>query len=330
MSKSSPQKKSPALVLMLFIAGFAGLMGYVIVHELWYSLSGKTAEANVSRQSTESRRAGRFGSRTVVVVDYSFTESGGRLRNERDEVPGNSVGEAVAVEYIPGVGGLSRVQGKPSKVSNVLIIGSMFLPTLLLVWWGIFRPRLGHYVIWLGSFILSVMCASGFSVTLVWDGTLAHSWIGILTSPVPLAFGAIGLVGLWFSSHELWRSSRPRSQEADLRADPDAPKFSADSLVCESSTGLGKPRAVIVDHAAGMIHFQNCHRPFGFWVIFCQTWLSCPLADVLRTREKTTKNKDGSIDYSFVMQTETGTATVYAYQITNYEALRQYFADRFA
>lgn len=327
MSKSSPQKKSPALVLMLFIAGIAGFMGYVLRHELWYSLSGKTTDAKITRQSTESRSGGRHGgSRTVVVVDYSFTESGGRHRNEHDEVPGNSVGVPFAVEYIPGVGGLSRVQGKPSKVTAVLILGGVFLSVWLGIWWLNFRPRLGHFVIWLGSFILSVMCVSGFIVTLVWDGTLAHSWIGILTSPVPLAFGAIGLVGLWFSSHELWRSSRPRSQEADLRADPDAPKFSADSLVCESSTGLGKPRAVIVDHEARMIHFQNCHRPFGFWVLFCQTWLSCPLTDVLRTRQKTMKQNDGSIEDYLVMQTRTGIATVYS--CTNYEALRQYFADR--
>ena len=82
-----------------------------------------------------------------------------------------------------------------------------------------------------------------------------------------------------------------------------------------------------MDHAAGMIHFQNCHRPFGFWVIHSQAWLSCPLTDVLRTRQEPTKHKSGSIDYYFVMQTRTGSATVYSCQITNYEALRQYFAE---
>ncbi len=321
MSQSSPQKKSPALVLMLFIVGVSGFMGYVIGHELWYLLSGKTTDAKVTRQSTGSRSAGRnAGSRSVVVFDYSFKEASGWHRDESDEMLGTAVGESVVVEYIPGVGGLSRVQGNSRKLLGVLVLGGMFLPTLLSAWWFSFRPRLGHFVIYVGSFVLSAMFVGCFSITVLWDCTLAHDWIGILTAPVPLIFGAMGLVGLWFSSRELWRSSRPRSQEPDLRTDPEAPKFSADSLICELGTGIGKPRAVIVDHAAGMIHFQNCHWPHGFWVIRSQAWLSCPLTDVLRTRRRTTKHRGENLE-SFVIETRTGSATVSRGHISNYEPL---------
>lgn len=328
MSQSSPQKTSPALVLMLFIAVFSGLMGYVIGHELWYSLSGKTTEAKITRHSVESRSAGKYrGSHSVVVIDYSFTEASGRQRTERDEVSGSSVGETVAVDYIPGVGGLSRVQNdQKNQPGGLILVVGMFLPLFFGSWWFLFRPRWGGLVINMGGFILSVMLIGHFFITLLWNGALAHPWIGILTAPVPLISGAMGLGGLWFSSRELWSSSRPRSQEPDLRTDPEAPKFSADSLICELGTGVGKPRAVIVDHAAGMIHFQNCHWPHGFWVIRSQAWLSCPLNDVLRTRHKTTKIQNESVE-SFVMETPTGSATVHSNLMSNYEALRQYFAS---
>lgn len=330
MTKSSPQKPvNFAEILMLFVAISSGVLGHFIRHELWFSISGKKTDAKVTRQSTESRGT-RSNSYSVVVVDYSFTEASGRHRNERDEKrfhSGLMLGDTLAVEYISRVGGLSRIEGHTASLSGALVVGAMFLMPFLVLSWFLFWPRLvGRFFFSFGSFILSVMLAVGFSSTLLCDGTRSGDWIGILTAPVPLISGVVGFGGLWFSSRGLWRLLSPRSDESDPRTDPEAPLFSADSLVCQSNTGYGKPKAVIVDHSAGVIHFQNCHRPHGFWVIRSHAWLSCPLADVRWIRRKTTKTK-GVISKIYEIETRTGSVNLGYSGITNLDALRRCFAE---
>jgi hypothetical protein len=65
----------------------------------------------------------------VFVVDYSFQETGGRERRERQELAedlaSNSNGQ-VTIEYIPGLTGYSRIQGRPIKwLWGSLVFGSI-------------------------------------------------------------------------------------------------------------------------------------------------------------------------------------------------------------
>ena len=46
---------------------------------------------------------------------------------------------------------------------------------------------------------------------------------------------------------------------------------------------------IIVDDKAGMIHFQRCFRPPGFWTIKTLPWFSCPLKSVTSVSQMTFK-----------------------------------------
>ena len=67
--------------------------------------------------------------------------------------------------------------------------------------------------------------------------------------------------------------------------DDSEPQYSDDALVCRCSSFRGnKVVAVIVDQAAGVIHFQNCFRRNWSLGIRAQAWCSCPLAELCHAR----------------------------------------------
>ncbi len=116
----SPSQRKQGLIMFLIMA--TGLMAIPTYHtcvELGYRLIGVTTTAQVTGNHRESRRAGKHKSRTVYVVDYTFQESGGRPRSDRDEIPEdlpfNATGP-VNVEYISGFSSLSRIQGNRGKL----------------------------------------------------------------------------------------------------------------------------------------------------------------------------------------------------------------------
>lgn len=321
----APKMDKYARFQLLVIALLLGAMIFFGGREMLYSLLGKTTDAKVTRQSNEHRSAGRHGGvYGVVVVEYSFSEAGGRQRQERDEIrsgSGPSISEMVPVEYISGIAGFSRIQGNRGNLTFVLI--ACGIP--LLITSGLFclsiQPRLGAFVFWLGVFLVSAIFALLFTkISFIRDDSLPRDWMGNVTRFGFLVIAAVGYGGMWMSGLGLWKSMRPKSIQAELDAASAAPQYSADSLVCRTPGTLWKPTAVIVDRTAGVIHFQNCHRPYGFWVIRSQAWWSCPLADVLSIRRKTTKQGSETMEYS-VIATETGTATVYQGHISNYELL---------
>ncbi len=320
----APKMDKYARFQLLVIASLLGVMIFLAGREMLYSLLGKTTDAKVTRQSNEHRSAGRHGGvRNVVVVEYSFSEAGGRQRQERDEIrssSGPSISETVPVEYVSGIAGFSRIQGNRGNMTFVLIACGIPLLIMSGLFCLSFRPRLGAFVFWLGVFLVSAIFALFITISFIRDDSLPRDWMGNVTRFVFLVFAAVGYGGMWMSGLGLWKSMRPKSIQAELDAASAAPQYSADSLVCRTPGTLWKPTAVIVDRTAGVIHFQNCHRPYGFWVIRSQVWWSCPLTDVLSVRRKTVEGRSQTTEYS-VIETRTGTATVSQGHISNYEAL---------
>ena len=319
----APKMDKYARFQLLVIASLLGVMIFFAGREMLYSLLGKTIDAKVTRQSNEHRSAGRHGGvYTVAVVEYSFSEASGRQRQERDEIrsgSGPSISETVPVEFVSGIAGFSRIQGNRGSVTFWLIVCGIPLLIMSGLFCLSFRPRLGAFVFWLGVFLVSAVLALFITISFFRDDSLSREY-RILLGFVGLVFAAIGYGGMWMSGLGLWKAIRPRSAQAELDAAAAAPQFSADSLVCRSPGILWKPVAVIVDRTAGLIHFQNCHRPYGFWVIRSQAWWSCPLTDVLSIRRKTVEGRSSTTEYS-VIETRTGTANVTEGHISNYEAL---------
>lgn len=320
----APKMDKYARFQLLIIASLLGVIGFFIGRELLYWQLGKTIDAKMTRQSNEQRSAGRHGGlRSVVVLDYSFEEASGRQRHERDEIrfgSGPSISETVSVEYVPGIAGFSRVRGNSGNVPLILVLCGVPLLIVSGLYCLSFRPRLGAFVFWLGVFLVSAIFSLFITLSFFRDDSLPRDGIGNMLRFVFVVWAAIGYGGMWMSGLGLWKSIRPRSAQAELDAAAATPQFSADSLVCRSSGTLWKPVAVIVDRTAGMIHFQNCHRPYGFWVIRSQAWWSCPLTDVLSIRRKTVEGRSQTTEYS-VIETRTGTASVSQGHISNYEAL---------
>lgn len=320
----APKMDKYARFQLLVIASLLGVMIFFAGREMLYSLLGKTIDAKVTRQSNEHRSAGRHGGvNKVTVVEYSFSEASGRQRQERDEIragSGPTITETVPVEYVSGIAGFSRVRGNRGIATFVLVACGIVFLIMSGLFCVSFRPRLGAFVFWLGVFFVSAIVALFITISFFRNDSLPRD-DRILLRFVGLVFAAIGYGGMWMSGLGLWKSTRPKSAQAELDAAAvAAPQFSADSLVCRSSGTLWKPVAVIVDRTAGMIHFQNCHRPYGFWVIRSQAWWSGPLTDVLSIRRKTVKSGGEMTEYS-VIETRTGTANVTQGHISNYEAL---------
>ena len=103
--------------------------------------------------------------------------------------------------------------------------------------------------------------------------------------------------------------------------DASRPTFSDDSLVCNTSQfWTGKTVSVIVDRAAGLIHFQNCYRPRWSMAIWPQSWFSCPLTDLRYARHFCHKG-----NCALNISITTGVAVISA-GASNYGVLRETLA----
>ncbi len=150
MDHASPQKQQPRFVgVKGGIAVLIAAMSFFGGRELCYSVAAKTTDAKVTGQATESRSARGGGLRHSVVVDYSFTEPGGRHRNERDEFPFNpsrTLGQTVKVEYIPGVAGMSRLHGGPHRSLSLIMLSVFGMMIVILLGIGLLNAKDGQRV----------------------------------------------------------------------------------------------------------------------------------------------------------------------------------------
>ncbi len=106
-----------------------------------------------------------------------------------------------------------------------------------------------------------------------------------------------------------------RRRRSDLkRLAAGAPKFAKDALICEDVGWNGKPVSVIVDRTEGMIHFQNCHSPQGFWAVSAPAWFICPLSELVAVRHLDRRGK------RLMIVTKAGEASISS-TATNYERL---------
>jgi len=86
------------------------------------------------------------------------------------------------------------------------------------------------------------------------------------------------------------RLSIPTRPQQTLQSNG-TPRCSQDAVVFQCIGFFGKPVAVIVDRAAGQIHFQNCHWLRKFLVVRATPWFSCPLAEMRSAKPiKSTRN----------------------------------------
>ena len=128
-------RRSRMIVLLLAAAGIAAAASYIAGREIGYSLLGTTTTAKV------------IGSRTGIVR-YSFQESNGRQRTERDDVHRNlsfGVDGPLDVEYIPGLMGFSRMRGNkpsPSQMGFLFVYAAIFSAGAWLVGKGPFAKSL--------------------------------------------------------------------------------------------------------------------------------------------------------------------------------------------
>lgn len=150
MNHPSSQKNQPRFVgVMGGIAVLIAAMSFFGGLELCYSVASKTTDAKVTKQAAETRRARGGGLRHTVVVDYSFTEVSGHRRNERDELPFDSartLGETVRVQYIPGVAGMSRMQGSTHRTLSLIMLGILGLMFVILLGIGLLNAKTGQRV----------------------------------------------------------------------------------------------------------------------------------------------------------------------------------------
>lgn len=118
--------------------------------------------------------------------------------------------------------------------------------------------------------------------------------------------------------NELGGGRRRKSDQKRLAAG--APKFAKDALVCQDTGSMDKPVSVIVDRTEGMIHFQNCHSPRGFWAVSALPWFSCSVSELVAVRHLDRRGK------RLMIVTQAGEALVTS-TATNYELLRQILPD---
>ena len=139
----SPSQRKQALVIFLIIAVvLIAIPTYFTGVELTYSLIGVTTTAQVTGNHRENRSAGKSGGRRpVFVIDYTFQESGGLQRIERDVIPEDlpfSASGPVTVEYIPGFHRVSRIQGHRAKLLHFWLFfgtgGTLFGVMAWLTW----------------------------------------------------------------------------------------------------------------------------------------------------------------------------------------------------
>lgn len=301
---TTPNRQKSLAGMYLYTAVWGGITLYFGFQELRYSLFAATATATVTHKSQETRSNGKGGgTHQVLVLDYSFRDANGAQRSERDEVPlgwGNN--GTVPIEYIPGAIGSSRVKGAKSQ-GGLLLITGLF-------------AAIGGVIVWLKSVSNAkasepleplVSCAtvdianearaesSDVRVDRKRDRQRRESNSPMHSPAVPIELGGPG-----------WH-----------RRESGVPMFASDSLVCRYAGWMGKPVSVIVDHSAGMIHFQNCLRLRKFWAISSEPWFSCPFSSLVAAHDFTHKGQRG-----LTIVTRSGTARIPS-EASSFESLCQ-------
>ncbi len=254
-------RQKNVVAMYLGAVAMGGVTLFFGFQEFRYSQFAATARATITHKSQEMR--GRGGGQPVLVLDYSFRDAKGVQRNEQDVVPlgwGND--GTVLVEYFPGTSGSSRVKGAKSQGGLLLVTG------LIAVFWGV--------IAWLIT--VSNAKASEPMEPLVPSASVDN------TNEVRAESSDVRADRSREHGQQRRESNLPKHNAAvpnELggrnwhRHESAAPKFAPDSHVCRYAGWMGKPMSVIVDRSAGMIHFQNCYYPKGFWRFKPSPWFSC-------------------------------------------------------
>jgi hypothetical protein len=96
---------------------------------------------------------------------------------------------------------------------------------------------------------------------------------------VPIFTGLLSAILGGVSLIQARRLSLPARPQESLQSNG-TPRYSQGALVSQWIGFFGQPVTVIVDRAAGQIHFQNCHWLRKFLVFRATPWFSCPVGEV--------------------------------------------------
>lgn len=132
---------------------------------------------------------------------------------------------------------------------------------------------------------------------------------------VPIFTGLLTVVLGWVSLILARRLSIPTRPQQTLQRNG-TPRCSQDAVVSQFIGFFGKPVTVIVDRAAGQIHFQNCHWLRKFLVVRATPWFSCPLGEVRSAKPVKSKR----IITALKIVTKEGSAWISA-DATNFRSL---------
>ncbi len=262
---ATPNRQKSLVGMYLGTVAMGGITLYFGFQELRYSQFAATATATVTHKSQEMRGGGRGGPRPALVLDYSFRDANGALRNEQDVVPPDwKVDGTVLVEYFPGTIGSSRVKGAKSQGGLLLMTG------LIAVIFGV--------IAWLKT--VSNAKASEPLEPLVSSATVD------IANEARVESSDVRADRRRKRGRQRRESNSPMHSPAvpnELggpgwhRHESGAPMFAPDSLVCRYAGWMGKPISVVVDRKRGLVHFENCYYPKGFWRFKPSPWFSCPI-----------------------------------------------------
>lgn len=113
----------------LLVAGLVFVVSaFFSWRELKYAVVGKQADAKLVRvyETTESGRRGRRVEK--LAVEYQFKEAGGATRKESDTIAADAdrpAGPTVAVQYLDGSPGRSRLAGNGQRWWLLVFFGSL-------------------------------------------------------------------------------------------------------------------------------------------------------------------------------------------------------------
>lgn len=173
---------------------------------------------------------------------------------------------------------------------------------------------------WIGC-VLFLVVSSGF---VVWLPVSSYRDLGplalgtnFLGGVLVSIFWAMSLGGVWLSVRLIRFVIFGAKGQQEIAP---GPEYSSESLVCSASGWYNKPVRVVVDLAAMMIHFQNCHVPGKFFAMKAQVWFSCPLKNVISVHRLCYSHRGGTKTDFLRIVTPTGIADVH-HTATNYEML---------
>lgn len=346
-------KRLSGFAISLALLGVVGYFTTVVAgsfREAWRSNSWPSVMGTVKSSTVQQTGVGK-NARTVAAVTYRYEVGSVQHTGHRICVEGYSKkifesAKAVSDRYV--VEQPVKVYYDPQNhASAVLVTGttpSLWWPVIVLALLGSsvgygsyasFRSLIGKPLPKRAqtgrSFVERAMAAFAFGMIVLMVGAMI--FVGVSTRQnwhlphglgewfmlffvlliTAVFLGFAGLAGLG-----MYCSFMPAAKESELQADPSAPRFSDDSLVC--ITGIAKHfSAVIVDDKAGMIHFRRTFRPPGFWTIRTLPWFSCPLKSITSVSQMSFKGTT-----TLTLHTRSGKAAITS-QASRFDELLQRF-----